>query len=276
MRFIDGPAADVQAQLDVGFGAYLEEIAEQVKEASPEVVVLSAELLFRPHQEASIRRLRDRLRAVVGDTTVVAYVRRPSDYYLAVVQQRLRSDPIVITPGPIAYRSILDPYRAVFSRDLRVVGYGDYDVIEDFASRFLPELGNFAFKTQAGMNVSSSAEIMAAMHDPRVRKSADRSHRIRKHLEADLKRIASNLGLKLDKARLRPEVEHHINHASVDLLWLQDEFEIAFEGVDYAQVRERSAMTLPATVHAICEVDDEALTRIANAHAAWSRTKVRD
>jgi hypothetical protein len=70
------------------------------------------------------------------------------------------------------------------------------------------------------------------------------------------------------RPRLKEDIADRIDHGTVDLLWLRNEWGIAFRGIDYGQIRPDDAIlserfpAKDALVEDICHVDVELRDRL--------------
>jgi len=142
---------------------------------SPKDAILSAEGLstFMP-MEAT--RLRDDLESLgFRDFHVVLYIRDPADYYLSIIQQRLRGPaepPFVSDPALFQYefRRIAETWEHAFPGSLIVRRYpsaNQHDVVDDFASVLKENMGISLPRFPMRMNTTLSAEAMQILQDYR-------------------------------------------------------------------------------------------------------------
>jgi len=246
------------------FDQYGSLIEGLVQAHRPATVVLSADYLFRPISDAAAARLRRRLLGLGGELTVVAHVRRPSVRYLRTLHQRLRAAPALPRPSPVAYRAVLEAWRAGFGARLKVVACdGPDDIVGDFAARFVPGAGEAGLAPSGPPQAEPCAELMAIMQDFMTATGTQAGATVEAELQAPLRRQ----GLHLPPARLKPEVADHVDRASPDAGWLRDTFGAAFAAFPY------DAPPAPAwpgpdapRVADLCVVDEALLRKILYAH----------
>lgn len=239
-------------------------IRSQVARHRPHTLLLSTEHLFDGFTRGRGAALRDLLAELSDDIEVIAYVRRPSAYYLSLTQQMLKGSAAMSPPAPVGYREVLAQCEQVFTR-LSVVAFereqlSGGDIVPDFFERFLPDLKALAVSRKGARNETFSAESMAIVQDYRQLHHGGRN----RQKPLDVKRLLTGVRLAelasgwSVRPRLLPEVEHYLDHASIDLLWLRERHGLVFSGVDYAVVGEQPAHYAAARrVSDICMVDVE-------------------
>ncbi|MCC6918706.1 MAG: hypothetical protein IT548_05845 [Alphaproteobacteria bacterium] len=235
-----------------------------VRAHRPETVVLSADYLFRPVSETAATRLRRWLLGLRGDLSVAAYVRRPSARYLSGLHQRLRVSPALPAPGPVAYRPVLEAWRAGFGERLKVIAWdGPGDIVADFAARFVPGAAEAGLRADAAPAAAPSAELMAILQDFMTATGSAQGAAVEAELQAPLPRLGGGP----EAARLRPEVAAHIDRASPDAGWLRDMFGAVFEAFPYdAPAAPPWAGPETPRVCDLCVVDEGLMRRIVYSH----------
>jgi hypothetical protein len=222
-------------------------LAAQVAARRPEALVLSSESLFR-RLDARARESLSAAVAEFGETVVAVYLRRPSDYYLSALQQRLKNGHVVIPPRVQSPCAVLDGYvRAFGGRAVRPRVYHrdllkDGDVVADFLAAHLADRGidPATLARRGAANVSVSAEAMDLM----------RGYRAAFHPRADnvstpdSGRLLRALGLAEAaigpaRPRLKPAVAEAIDYARDDPLRLRDAYGLVFPGLDYDRLARR-------------------------------------
>lgn len=143
------------------------DISREVRRSSADCAVLSSEHLFYLREDEVVG-LRDLLRQLFDPIRVVAYVRQPASYYLAMTQQRIKASYRVTPPRTyrLPLRKCLERYQQVFEGNLdvrpfdrtRLVGQ---DIVADFLSSALPRHPGLREELEVGdQNESMSAEAM--------------------------------------------------------------------------------------------------------------------
>lgn len=242
-------------------------VTQQIEQYEPRTLVLSSESLFKGFSLGDGAAFRDQLYRLTPEVTVVAYVRRPASHYLSAIQQKVKSQAQVQPPRPLAFRESLEACEALFGRArLKVLKYEpdaliDGDVVTDFVTRFLPNLGaSLAGRDDQRINQSLSAESMEILQDywlahPELTGHAAWFHGKQRLLA--LRRIEQGHGLTA-KSVLKPEVGRDVDQASVDLLWLRDHHGIEFKDVDYGRVGNGESLGGDCwRISDLCQVDPE-------------------
>lgn len=272
-------------------GTLCRRIERRIAASRAETLVLSSEALFRAFSATEAAPLRALLgRFGPGRITVVAYVRRPSAFYLSFQQQNLKAAATISPPAPVPYRREIESWEAV-ADDVVALPYEaeqlrDGDVVRDFVARFLPEaLDLFPAGTSRRANVSMSAEGMDLLQLYRRHALAGRdgeftgdAHRVQLALAEAEQALAG------PAPRLLPHVADGIDRLSEDVLWLRDRFGVRFSGLDYDRVGAAPEMSPPPVrVADICPVDVDrreallaaAMRVLAGGDAAARPRKVR-
>jgi hypothetical protein len=209
--------------------------------------------------------LADRLRGLADEVEieVVAYVRRPSEQYLASVQQAVKASYSFASPQPIGYKRALQNYNDHVADRLHVVKYNPSawpggDVLRHFLTAFVPGSGDITTGPPQQVNRSLSAEAMSILADYRRKFWANDDNIFTPDTDALVHALAA-ADDNVDgnrRAVLHEHVQRIIDHESADLLWLRDEHGVTFDGVVYDDIqpsgrkRER-----PAYIDEICVVD---------------------
>ncbi len=252
------------------FQSFMKAIASEIAETSPYVTVLSAEFLFGPVADEGPEALRNLLAPLSRTFEIVCYVRQPSDYYLARAQQALKASWELPAAGPVRYRPTLESALAA-AETVHAIPFDRHrfpngDVVEDFVAQVLPEAqGVLQSVVHPKVKPSMSAEAMAIVQDFRRERHPDANDRFTRDTGALMRHLATREAEMEGqrRPRLRPEVAALVDQSSTDLLWLRDRFSIAFDGVDYTSLHERSAFR-PDNVADICLVDMERKETLAS------------
>lgn len=230
--------------LKADHAAFCAHLAREVAAARPEALVLSSESLFRSLKPAGRASLAAAL-APFGPTTVAVYLRRPSDYYLSALQQRLKSAHTVTPPRVQSPLAVLASYAAAFGAaalaprvyDRSLLRGGD--IVADFLAAHLPEFGLDPAALARGprTNETVSAEAMDLMRRFRLAFHA-REEDAPSPAGAKLLRALGKADRALGPARprLRPEIAERIDYARPDPLRLRDAYGLVFPGLDYRRL----------------------------------------
>lgn len=253
------------------------QICRQVVRHRPEYLILSAEQLFWRFNTTSsspetCSAFIQRLQKLTDDIQVVVYIRQPSQHYLSSTQQRLKHAGILPEPGPLAVRATLENIEQLFGNSPLVLPYHREqlqggDITLDFFKHCLPDIKEpQRFLSPGVHNDSLSAESMSIMqryHATIYPDQARRYHSDSIRLTKLLQRLECDQ-LQGTKPRLKPGIAKYIDHASVDLLWLRDRYDLIFPMLDYSAIKP--ADTNPyqhvTTVEDICELDTQLRDRM--------------
>ncbi|GGL78844.1 hypothetical protein [Wenxinia marina] len=270
-RDVERAIADMQAWWDG--------VRADARAAGARRIVLSAETLFRIEDAPSARAVAEMLRQAGGRLDLVAYLRRPSEQYVGLVQQRLKAGHVLIQPRPTAYRAALETWEGV-ADSLAVRLYDRAAFPEgDIARAFLAEAGEDPGALPppgddgAEANVSLGAEGMAILQDYRARfhPRANRRHKpdsaallqALSEAEAVLRAEAEARGEDAPAPpRLLPDLADRIDHGSHDLSWLRERWGIVFAGIDYARIAPAGTFDTVRRVADICPVDPALCERL--------------
>ncbi len=129
----------MQKDFDTSFEAMKQVIA---KSGCSDVILSCEELtnfMMMEFDEDNLRRLRDRLREVDTDIRLSVYVRNPSDFYLSILQERLKRNGGVFAAGGFKtnFARTIGLYERVFETDAVVREFHptrlkDRDIVADF------------------------------------------------------------------------------------------------------------------------------------------------
>lgn len=240
-----------QANLGTNYAGFLAHLGRQVVETRPACVILSSETLFRRLGSLARRSLPAAMTALGGDEppVIAVYLRRPSDYYLSALQQRLKNAHSVTPPQVQSAVGVLKSYVETFGAAAlrpRVYDRGQLeggDIIADFLAAHLPEraIDPATLTRAAGANETVSAEAMDLMRRFRLafhRRAEDVTTTDSVRLLRALRRIDKAIGAA--RPRLHPEIAEMIDYARPDPLRLRDAYGLVFPGLDYRRL-ERGA-----------------------------------
>ena len=79
----------------------------------PKALVMSASTLFNLSRPDQFEGLSAVLRRLADEVEIVAYLRRPSDFYLSSAQQIWKADHRIKPLAPVAYREPLEGFAAI-------------------------------------------------------------------------------------------------------------------------------------------------------------------
>lgn len=247
------------------------QLVDQIETASPEVTVLSGEFFFYDLREGS---LHERLGQLADSVTVCAYVRRPSDGYLSILQQALKASSKFSAPGPLRVRGTIDSYRQRFDQVLMRAydssSMVNGDIVDDFLTNFVPQAVPLRTPPRdiQRSNESMSAEAMQLIQDHRIAhvgRELDNVATQRTNRLLDVVRSMDSVVPGRTRPKLHAAVRVAVDRASSDLLWLRDEG-VTFAEIDYENVDGAgAAMDGLVSVSDVCEVDQARLSGLRTA-----------
>lgn len=251
--------------LEPASDAFLADLRATIAATAPRCVILSTESLFRTLPEPGPARLPELLADLGGPSTVVAYLRRPSEHYLSRLQQQLKASYEAPKPGARRYRAVLESYEAMFGADalaLRLYhrpALVGGDIVADFTAKHLAPYGveRAALAVPDQTNDTISAESIDISRRFRLAFHRDRDNRFTsdsRRLVAALRAADARTGA--PRPRLRPGIADGVDYACVDALWLRDRHGIVFPEFDYGRVKAGApAAHAPAALADIIEID---------------------
>lgn len=246
-----------ESALDGDFQSFWTKIRDQIDRAKPDVVVMSGENLWALTSEGAIN-LRKKLEMISSDIHVVCYVRRPSDFFLSMMQQQLKASHIVPKLKGVIYRRNLENLSGLsamlhvhpYDREAFVEG----DVCLDFAEKHLGGSNRLRAPSQeVSHNESICAEAMAILQEYRLCAHPDRASHFTKDtnfLIRELRELSQG-----ERPRLRPKVKRLIDQSSPDLRWLRNMYGITFADVDYGKISRVEPVDVKS-IDELCVVDE--------------------
>jgi hypothetical protein len=244
------------------FEAWIEGIRKQIAHSKPKVVPMSAQTLFKISKPEQFEQLAAVLRPLVDEIETVAYLRRPSDFYLSSAQQILKADHRIRSVTSVAYKEPLEGFRQISDR-LHVFQYDrrffpDGDVLRHFLDNFCPDVSKDDLP-KLDANVSLSAEGLSLLLDYRRKYHSDKPGQFKKDtalLIAEITKAENDLPGNR-RPKLKEKIAQKINEGSEDLLWLRDTHGIAFDGIDYSRIAPLKSPFSPKNLDKICEIDKQ-------------------
>jgi hypothetical protein len=246
--------------------AWLLDLQGMIGASQPQTLILSEEFLFYVIDHEAQISLRDRLDSLGCRTVdVVVYVRRPSDHYLASIQQLLKASHRLPGPNPIEYRRTIEGYARHVADRVHVIKYDRLnwpraDILRQFLDSFVPQANVSIPESGRQVNRSLSSEAMSLLADYR-RSIWPEAHN---QFTTDTDRLVralelSDVEVAGDAApRLHEEIAREVDEASIDLLWLRDAHGITFDGVDYSEMGPAPGRRPPIErVEDICPIDPD-------------------
>lgn len=230
-----------------GKADFLTRLASARQELNPRTTILSSESFFSFGTGHVLDGMRlDLERVGIQEIKVIAYVRRPSAFYVSITQQTIRASHRIRRPKSPDYKKRLGTYLASFGRERLEVRKFDRqalfgaDIVTDFFENFLPEFPIERITRSLVANETLSGESLAILRRYRM----DFCHQQNDIHTPDSTSLARELKLIDDRLslggpRLHESISEAIDYSSLDLLWLRDEFEIEFAELDYRRLEKR-------------------------------------
>lgn len=211
-------------------------IGTQVAREKPKMVVLSSEYF------AFVTRPDDLISTVVAtfphaeSFEVIAYLRRPSQHYVSLTQQKLRASSRLPPPTRIEYSKILAPFQVRCSLKLREMHPRtliNADIVADFCQGVLSIDSREISSKVERRNESVSAEAMALLQEFRRYAFGGQDHTLNQETTRVIKAIRSveashGAAIGFTPPRLYPELEQHLDYATSDNRSLKEQFGFTF------------------------------------------------
>jgi hypothetical protein len=243
------------------FRRWIDNVRATIKAEQPGTLILSGEPLFKLEKPAQFIKLASALRELANRIEIVAYLRKPSDFYISSAQQGLKVSHNIKRFGPISYKAPLEGFASVadamhvFKYERSELPGGD--VLRHFietlcegilSSDALPMLVSNASHSAEGLSLL--ADYRRAYHSDKAGRTTQDIKRLRKAIVAADAAIKDN-----NRPRLHRELSERINHGSPDLLWLRDSYGIVFDGIDYTRIAPMSDVPQFDRLEQICAID---------------------
>lgn len=259
---------------------YWTSILAEIKETSPEQLILSAEgfwSILRRAPAEQITFFRNKLYDIADHVQVVAYLKSPASYFLSKINQKLRN-----------YRPVSLPrsnYLSLAMQGWEGIAFDDYawrifdrkllrnqDIVDDFCSHYLPaSLSSSALSRdgveQANESVSNEALVLLeelVEHHPILR---DDVYDPRRSRAVALLRQADHQIGGSRRPSLTEKAQAGIISRCRDLAWLQSRG-LTFPDIDPALINHPPTVELPESftcVSDFCPIDAERLGDLRDA-----------
>jgi hypothetical protein len=254
------------------FDRYCREIVSQIDKMIPHTIIISGEALFRPLDGPEADPFVKFVKSISNNISVCVYTRRPSEYYLSSMQQKLKASHFLRTPRPLRIRDRIESFRRAFGDVVSLRLYDkdnlrNQDVVSDFIHEYLPEIVPFGgLVPTIRSNEGISAEGMALLQSFRqynFPKAEGHFNRETNLLIDKIRSISATCDFKT-RAELLPEVREFVDHSTLDLIWIRDEYGIEIPDLDYSKIssKRRGPPIDGIRVSDICQVNDLELARL--------------
>lgn len=227
-------------------------LGKQISRERPSMVILSSEYF------ASVSRPDDLISTVMetlpgaSNIEVVAYLRRPSQHYVSLTQQKLKASAKLPVPRRIQYSEVLAPFAArcdLHLREMHPQKLVDADVVADFVAAVLPGRSGLVPSAGARKNESVSAEAMALLQEFRRHAFEGQDHVLNLETTRLIKAIRTieakhGADVRFTRPRLLPRLETYIDYSTSDNRELRNRFGFTFcdlndDHVDGLEIEER-------------------------------------
>lgn len=259
------------------FDQWIEEIRAKTAAMGADTLVMSAENLFAITEAAPAQELRRLLLGLGADRIeAIAYVRRPSDWYLSAAQQVLRASHKVRPARPVAYRAPIECFATHVADAVRVYPYDRAqfpggDILGHFLQEGLgiaapPAPSNAPPDDARQFNSTISAEGMVLLQEYRQINHREGDGTFTRDTARFRQALAQADAEAADGRRpaLHPELRERLDQGSPDLLWLREAHGVSFAGVDYDRIDSKVWSFEAHRVEDICIVDKKRKRRILN------------
>lgn len=178
LKLFDQKSASNDPKLQDKLRADMATMAEAIAASGCPDTILSCEeltnFMMMAYAPDNLRRLRDALFEIDLDVRIVAYVRNPSDFYLSILQERLKRHGGVLAPDTFRtnFARTIRLYEEVFETDAIVREFHpsrlkDKDIVADFlAAAGLTRVDHSAWEAVSS-NESISPEVMTILDQAR-------------------------------------------------------------------------------------------------------------
>ncbi len=282
---ISPPGAPVEPRIEK-IRDKLNALRSLVERRKPSHVLLSCEELGNAHDfeitAETLVPLANYLKSIDDDVHLLAYVRNPEEYYLARMQEKLKTSGGVIAPA--SYRPLFAPtiaaYEAAFGKKAIVRHFQKGNlvggsILEDFRTAIAPLVQlDFSGISEKRVNESLSPEVMFVLDMLRTNfadtdKPLAYSYAESSFLWRDLQKIAVQMSL-TGKPVLRPAVARLIREgAAGEAAEIAEKYGIVF--TDHAAAddgaEEHSSQAPLVSVESIIHVDRPAALSLLNRFA---------
>ena len=239
---------DDYAAFKAGFRIFWRQLKNDIARYKPQVVILSAEQLFKDFEPLSGRSFADLLGEISADVEVVAYIRHPVEDAKSRVAQRIKRGRLIPTlHRPI--RAALEYYESLYPGRVRPNVFDpealhNGDIVEDFVSKYLPQAAPLLGIPRPRKNESLPAALLFVLEQIRQQYQANAVDRA--SAESFLQIQAANkafhqLGLHKEfnqKLELRSDLSAYVLRHAGDFLWLKEQYGLRFPRLDYAAIQQ--------------------------------------
>lgn len=256
---------------NIHYQQWLSNLKNKISDTGVRKVIISNEYLFALMPEVALAKLRQTLEELGGTVTIVAYLRKPSEFYLSSLQQRVRASATLTQVKAPPYRKVLERYKAHIPGTIRVFAYDrsawpNRDILRHFASQFIPEVGELSSVDAHIVNESISIEGIKILMDYRKlfhSKQDDVFTADTRILVRALKQADQEIPRGTPSC-LRPEIAENLDYTCTELIWLKEEYGVEFKEIEYDRIKEPSTSEdqRPSNIADIAAIDQERLQQV--------------
>ncbi|MCP9483470.1 hypothetical protein NNA36_16010 [Shimia sp. CNT1-13L.2] len=227
----------------------MDDMKKLIKASGCADVVLSCEeltnFMMMTYDTTSAKALRDQLREIDDDIRLVAYVRNPSDFYLSILQEKLKRSGGVLEPQTFQanFAKTIRYYEDVFEvkaivREFHSSKLKDKDIVADFLHATGLEHVDISSWTPIRSNESVSAEALFALD--LARRDYMGSELVYEFRESEMLWRKSNMIANESEIYQKPVLFKHIhdqvmfaNQSDIDVL--HERYGISFSEGNYVE-----------------------------------------
>ncbi len=220
-------------------------------------VIISTEYLFRELSGYNILKLNQYLLQYFNQTSVVCFIRKPSDHYLSDCFQKIKHSSKIKKPIAANIKNVISSYEKI-GTVIPLKYNAKYNVEDKFIEVCNINEKNL-IKSKESENISISSEAAAILQKYRSIKypeyddmNIQNVNKLRKILVQIIKENDLQNNVELNEI-----IKMYIDYGCNDLFWLHDKYDISFDDINYKLIGSPPEITLPRLVEDICYIDEE-------------------
>lgn len=249
------------------FARFIHALDGDILKNKPDVIVLSAEQLFRNFSGVSEIQFSEFLRPYFDEIAVVAYIRDPASDYASRISQKVRTGALMFPPMVRDVRSVLEYYESQFPGCVHVNPFErdqliKRDVVFDFITKYVPQaLPILQAKKLPAYNESLPVELLLKLQEQRLRFQQN-GKRPEIETSAFISVMTRNFSeaypdKKSGKLKLKPEIEQYLNQSATDYLWLKERYSVSFNSLNYENISTvKSSFSSFSQLHEVAVTDE--------------------
>ncbi len=247
-------------------------------------LVISSELMFDRSALTNISHLKSAMTDANARIKVVAYVREPTAALLSGVQQSLKKVGTIGIPPRNRLENCISAYKNADLGELHIEKFGREDllngnIVDDFCTKFLPDVQTRNLRPSADAKVSFSTEGMALLQ------AQNRGDKDLNFLNSQRRRKRDNFLMAHEEkvpGYTRPKLHDQIRDAYAayvtDYDWLAEHYQIEFPKVDRSRMSVADAEKVLKSivdVRDLCPVDEDRLQALKQSLCENKRSYMR-